>query len=156
MEQYSSEELEEFLKEKNAKKKNKENEFHFISKKEMEDKLNPYSKFYVDNKSISKRVLFKSNSTKEFNKNEYENEIFVNPGYYQMKHSSIYNLDNKDINTAIATLDKLLPYKLGEKGIRMPLPRDGASLQCYENKLYIFGGDRNKYPFNDLYIFNLK
>ena len=156
LEQYSSEEMEEFLKEKNAKKKNKENEFHFISKKEIEDKLNPYSKFYVDNKSISKRVLFKSNSTKEFNKNEYESEIFVNPGYYQMKHSSIYNLDNRDINTAIATLDMLLPYKTGEKGIRIPLPRDGASLQCLENKLYVFGGDRNKYPFNDLYVFNLK
>ena len=156
LEQYSSEEMEEFLKEKNSKKKNKENEFHFISKKEIEDKLNPYSKFYVDNKTISKRVLFKSKSTKDFNKNEYENEIFVNPGYYQMKHSSIYNLDNKDINSAIATLDLLLPYKVGEKGIKMPLPRDGASLDFLENKLYVFGGDRNKYPFNDLYVFNLK
>ena len=156
LEQYSSEELEEFLKEKNAKKKNKESEFHFISKKEIEDKLNPYSKLYSDNKNLSKRFLFKSKSTKELNKNEYENEIFVNPGYYQMKHSSIYNLDSKDINTAIASLDMLLPYKIGEKGIKIPLPRDGASLQYLDYKLYIFGGDRNKYPFNDLYIYNLK
>ena len=156
LEQYSSEELEEFLKEKNASKKNKESGFHFISKKEMEDKLNPYSKLYLDNKNISKRILFKSISTKDINKTDYENEIFVNPGYYQMKHSSIYNLDNKDINNAIATLDMLLPYKIGEKGIKMPLPRDGASLQFFQDKLYVFGGDRNKYPFNDLYIFNLK
>ena len=156
MEQYSAEELEEFLKEKNANKKNKESEFHFISKKEQEDRLNPYSKLYLDNKNISKRILFKSISTKELNKNEYENEIFVNPGYHQMKHSSIYNLDNKDINNAIATLDMLLPYKIGEKGIKMPLPRDGSTLQFFQDKLYVFGGDRNKYPFNDLYIFNLK
>ena len=25
-----------------------------------------------------------------------------------------------------------------------------------EDKLYVFGGDRNKYPFNDLYVYNLK
>ena len=100
--------------------------------------------------------MFKSKSTKDINKNDYENEIFVNPGYYQMKHSSVYNLDNKDINSAIASLDMLLPYKLGEKGIKMPLPRDGSSLLFLENNLFVFGGDRNKYPFNDLFIYNIK
>ena len=156
LEQYSSEELEEFLKEKNAKKKNKESDFHFISKKEQDDKLNPFSKYYVENKSTNRKMMFKSKSTKDINKNDYENEIFVNPGYYQMKHSSVYNLDNKDINSAIASLDMLLPYKLGEKGIKMPLPRDGSSLLFLENNLFVFGGDRNKYPFNDLFIYNIK
>lgn len=156
LEQYSSEELEEFLKEKNSKKKNKENDFHFISKKEIEDKLNPYSKLYTENKNINNKIIFKSKSTKEFNKSDYENEIFINPGYYQMKHSSIYNLDNKDVNNAIAVLDMLLPYKIGEKGIKMPLPRDGASLLYLDYKLIVFGGDRNKYPFNDLYFYDLK
>ena len=156
LEQFSNEEIGEFVKEKNLKKKNKENEFHFISKKEMEDKLNPYSRLYADNRILNKRKINKSKSTKDFNKNEYENEIFVNPGYYQIKHSSIYNLDNKDINSAIAALDMLLPYKTGEKGIQMPLPRDGASLDFFNNNLIVFGGDRNKYPFNDLYIYNLK
>ena len=156
LEQYSAEEIEEFLKEKNANKKNKESDFHFISKKEQDDKLNPYSKYYLDNKSINRKILFKSKSTQDINKIDYENEIFVNPGYYQMKHSSIYNLDNKDINNAIASLDLLLPYKVGEKGIKMPLPRDGSSLLFLDNNLIVFGGDRNKYPFNDLYIYNLK
>ena len=156
LEQYSSEELEEFLKEKNAKKKNKESDFHFISKKEQDDKLNPFSKYYVENKSTNRKMMFKSKSAKDINKNDYENEIFVNPGYYQMKHSSVYNLDNKDINSAIASLDMLLPYKLGEKGIKMPLPRDGSSLLFLENNLFVFGGDRNKYPFNDLFIYNIK
>ena len=72
-----------------------------------------------------------------------------------MKHSSIFNLDNKDVNNAILALDMLLPYKVGNEGIRIPLPRDGQSLDLYDNKLIIFGGDRNKYPFNDLYFFNL-
>ena len=155
LEQFTPEEIEEFNKEENERKKKKGSDFHFISKKELDDKVNPYSKLYTENRSLNKRFLFKSKSTKEINVNDYENEIFVNPGYYQMKHSSIFDLDNKDINSALLNLDFLLPYKIGNKGIRMPLPRDGQSLDYYNNKLIVFGGDRNKYPFNDLYIFNL-
>ena len=155
LEQFTDEEIEEFKKEEDSKKKKKGSDFHFISKKELDDKVNPFSKLYTENKKGNKRFLFKSKSTKEINVNDYENEIFVNPGYYQMKHSSIFNLDNKDVNNAILALDMLLPYKVGNEGIRIPLPRDGQSLDLYDNKLIIFGGDRNKYPFNDLYCFNL-
>jgi hypothetical protein len=155
LEQFTDEEIEEFKREENNKKKKKGNDFHFITRKEQDDKINPYSKLYSQNKQYNKKLLFKSQSTKEFNKNEFENEIFVNPGYYQMKHSSIFNLDNKDINAAISTLDMLLPYKTGDKGIKIPLPRDGQSLDFYNNQLLVFGGDRNKYPFNDFYIFNI-
>ena len=155
LEQFTDEEIEEFKKEEDNKKKKKGSDFHFISKKELDDKVNPFSKLYTENKKCNKRFLFKSKSTKEINVNDYENEIFVNPGYYQMKHSSIFNLDNKDVNNAILTLDMLLPYKVGNEGIKIPLPRDGQSFDLYDNKLIIFGGDRNKYPFNDLYCFNL-
>ena len=155
LEQFTDEEIEEFKKEENEKKKKKGSDFHFISKKEIDDKVNPFSKLYTENKSLNKKFLFKSKSTKEINVNDYENEIFVNPGYYQMKHSSIFNLDNKDVHSSIFALDMLLPYKVGDKGIKIPLPRDGQSLNFYNNKLIVFGGDRNKYPFNDLYFFNL-
>jgi hypothetical protein len=155
LEQFTDEEIEEFKREENNKKKKKGNDFHFITRKEQDDKINPYSKLYSQNKPYNKKLLFKSQSTKDFNKNEFENEIFVNPGYYQMKHSSIFNLDNKDINAAITILDMFLPYKTGDKGIKIPLPRDGQSLDFYNNQLLVFGGDRNKYPFNDFYIFNI-
>ena len=155
LEQFTDEEIEEFKKEENKKKKKKGSDFHFISKKELDDKVNPFSKLYTENRNMNRKFLFKSQSTKDINKNDYENEIFVNPGYYQMKHSSIFNLDSKDVNSAIFTLDNLLPYKVGDKGPKLPLPRDGASIEFYDNKLFIFGGDRNKYPFNDLYFFDL-
>ena len=142
-------------KKKIKKRKKKGSDFHFISKKELDDKVNPFSKLYTENRNMNRKFLFKSQSTKDINKNDYENEIFVNPGYYQMKHSSIFNLDSKDVNSAIFTLDNLLPYKVGDKGPKLPLPRDGASIEFYDNKLFIFGGDRNKYPFNDLYFFDL-
>ena len=155
LEQFTDEEIEEFKKEEDKKKKKKGNDFHFISKKEMDDKINPFSKLYTENRSNNRKFLFKSKSTKEINVNDYESEIFVNPGYYQMKHSSIFNLDNKDVNVSIYALDMLLPYKIGEKGIKIPLPRDGQSLNYYNGKLILFGGDRNKYPFNDLYFYNI-
>ena len=117
-------------KQKNLKKKKfvkikKGSDFHFISKKELDDKVNPFSKLYTENKKGSKKFLFKSKSTKEINVNDYENEIFLNRGYYQMKNSSIFNLDNKDVNNAILELEMILPYKVGNEGIKMPLPRNG-------------------------------
>jgi hypothetical protein len=39
----------------------------------------------------------------------------------------------------------------------VPEPRDGQSCVLFEgNKLVVFGGDRNKFPFNDLFIFDTK
>lgn len=37
----------------------------------------------------------------------------------------------------------------------VPIPRDGHSCCQFENYLIIFGGDRNKFPLNDLFRFNL-
>lgn len=34
-----------------------------------------------------------------------------------------------------------------------PAPRDGHSAFIYDNKMFIFGGDRHHMPFNDLYYF---
>ena len=69
-------------------------------------------------------------------------------------HSSIFDLDNNATN-AILALNMILLYKIGNEGIRIPLAKEGESFDLYDNKLIIFGGDRNKYPFNDLYCFNL-
>jgi hypothetical protein len=36
-----------------------------------------------------------------------------------------------------------------------PCARDGHSALIYKNKMIVFGGDRHKMAFNDVYIFNL-
>ena len=36
-----------------------------------------------------------------------------------------------------------------------PPPRDGHSCFVYDNKMFIFGGDRHHMPFNDLFYFEL-
>jgi len=37
-----------------------------------------------------------------------------------------------------------------------PCARDGHSAAIIKNKMLIFGGDRHKMSFNDVYIFNLE
>jgi hypothetical protein len=38
----------------------------------------------------------------------------------------------------------------------VPEPRDGHTAELYkENMMVVFGGDRNKFTFNDIYIFNI-
>lgn len=42
-------------------------------------------------------------------------------------------------------------YIIGKK----PCARDGQSVNIYNHKMYIFGGDRHLMAFNDLYLFDL-
>ena len=59
-----------------------------------------------------------------------------------MKYSDIYCLDDKGVKQAINHLNQILPFKLGQKGDQVPLPRDGHSMNLYDgNKLVVFGGD---------------
>jgi hypothetical protein len=36
-----------------------------------------------------------------------------------------------------------------------PMPRDGHTTDMYSKLIVTFGGDRNKFPFNDLHLFQL-
>lgn len=76
-----------------------------------------------------------------------------------MKDSIIYNSDSADINNfknlAKVITNKNELIKNNSKGI-IPCPRDGHSSLIHNNKLIIFGGDRNKLSLNDLYYFNLE
>ena len=88
--------------------------------------------------------------------------ILNSPNTKKMKNSMIYKLEGtganalkskvsiyiSDKNTFGGTMDKI------RSGI-VPAPRDGHSMNIYNNVLLIFGGDRNKFPYNDLFTFNL-
>ena len=77
----------------------------------------------------------------------------------KMKNALIYQMDVNDasaiknkINTLLgisaAGLDK---FKFGV----VPAPRDGHSAVLYKNMMVVFGGDRNKFPYNDLFMFKI-
>lgn len=73
-----------------------------------------------------------------------------------MKNSNIYSMDCE--NTQFKRIMNTLTLKSNEMNYvsisgRVPLPRDGHSALIYRKFLVVFGGDRNKFPFNDLYTF---
>ena len=82
------------------------------------------------------------------------------PTSKKIKNSILYKIelgDKVDLRKKVTTklsknyayLDVTLPNSL-------PLPRDGHTTAIYNDKLIIFGGDRNKFPFNDFYFFKIK
>ena len=158
LEQYSKAELDELTRIEELEAQKKKN-FRLLSKKEIEDRKNPFSKKYIGTKGNKLQTqMVRSRSTIEM-KNKYEKEIFANSGFHSMKYSSIFNLDDKGVQKAITDLNSILPSKIGNGKDpltgHVPLPRDGQSMNLYGDKIIIFGGDRNKYPFNDLYFFSL-
>ena len=72
-----------------------------------------------------------------------------------IKNSLIYKIGQEDINyiNSLAENNKNLRFERFKYG-EVPLPRDGHTAFMYQNKMFIFGGDRNKYPFNDVYFFD--
>ncbi len=138
---------------------NKKN-FILLSKKEMEDRKNPLSKHYVGNKNVlTKKGMARSMSTANCNKTNYEELIFAKSGFHSIKHGPIFGLESDDVNQAIEFLNANLNARLKNAEERkrkgqLPLPRDGQTMEAYENGFIIFGGNRNKFPFNDIFVFN--
>ena len=73
-----------------------------------------------------------------------------------MRKTLIFTSDPEKIKEGLNTLSKDEKEKVNSniqkiKG-ELPEPRDGQSVCVKDNDLYIFGGDRFKFPFNDLFI----
>ncbi len=86
--------------------------------------------------------------------------VLGSPSTKKIKLSMIYRMEVPDnvlrqrttmldrSNTLVSIKDR---FKLGI----VPEPRDGHTAEFYkDNMMIIFGGDRNKFSFNDLHIFN--
>ena len=68
----------------------------------------------------------------------------------------IFTSDPEKIKEGLKTLSKDEKEKLNHNIVRikgeLPEPRDGQSVCVECTDLYIFGGDRFKFPFNDLFV----
>lgn len=85
--------------------------------------------------------------------------VLNSPNSKKMNVSLIYKTDLADSNTLRQRLSTLLTKTALAKeqfktGV-IPPPRDGHTAVLHNNTIIIFGGDRNKFPYNDLYIFNI-
>jgi hypothetical protein len=85
--------------------------------------------------------------------------LLKSPNSKKMKNSIIYRMESKGENQSMIRKLTLLLNKTGsmdENRFRqgtIPFPRDGHTANVYGDKMIIFGGDRNKFPFNDLFTF---
>ena len=78
------------------------------------------------------------------------------PNVVKMRKTLIFTSDPDKIKEGLNTLSKDEKEKITQditsiKG-ELPEPRDGQSVCVDGTKLYIFGGDRFKFPFNDLFV----
>jgi len=122
---------------------------------------NPYQTFYKLKKvQIRTETDDIFNKTNGFNKNKekknpYEDIIMGDNKARNIKNSLIYKIVPEDVTyiNNLAESNKNLKFERFKYG-EVPLPRDGHTAFMYNGNMFIFGGDRNKYPFNDVYFFD--
>ena len=90
-------------------------------------------------------------------KDPYEEMMSKSPKAKKIKFSLIYKMEEEDKQfiKQLAMINKTTKFEKMKFGI-LPNPRDGHSGLIHSNKMFIFGGDRNTFPFNDLYMFQFK
>jgi len=94
-------------------------------------------------------------------KHKYEDDLLKSPNSKAMKNSLIYKMEQTDSLILKSKVSVLLNKSVvlnKETTIfsSVPIPRDGHTCNLYNNSMVIFGGDRNKFPLNDLFIFNFE
>jgi hypothetical protein len=157
LEQYTPLELDDMKPNQESKDKNVK-VFKMLTKKDVPS-LNPFYKFHKDKKKkikAEKNKLSRSQIMFEYKK-KWESEMVILPDISKMARSTIYSIDN-DIGSVI----RMSTFKINSSMMEdisilgnVPFPRDGQSIEVYSNLLVLFGGDRNKFPYNDLYTFIL-
>jgi len=162
IEQYSEEELKPILSgEKNKKP------FHWLTKREVETRTNPTPFALKNQKKKNKEKKNEDNTEKKHNKSfteqksKYSEQVLVRPNVKMMKASLVYTSIPDDLKNGLKKLEENEKAMIDKESVliigSVPEPRDGQSTVTFGgNKLIIFGGDRNKFPFNDLFIFDTK
>lgn len=115
--------------------------------------------FKNTSKSVKNLNEVKKKKTNIVTNEEYEESMHkCCPPLSVMKSSLIFGMDTENIHW------KRMMHTLTTKSIQnsyvsiignIPTPRDGHSSIIFKNFMVVFGGDRNKFPMNDLYTFIL-
>ena len=175
LEQFTKEELNRIT----AENKDNKQGFRWLTRSEVEKRTNPSfndnikeeNKKKKKNKKNDKKndkSKKKDNNDKKNNKNDNKNEqnkdiegkysdqVLCRPNVVKMRKTLIFTSDPEKIKEGLKTLSKDEKEKLNPDIVRikgeLPEPRDGQSVCVEGTDLYIFGGDRFKFPFNDLFV----
>lgn len=167
IQQFTPEELETF---KYVEKIPEKTKFRLLSKHEVEKRTNPLP-FSLKNDKKKKGDKNKDNKKEENNTDKKgkavadkdkgaHSEIAKRPNVAKMKKSLIYGSDCTELDKALKQLRNEEKAKLQKNMVKIigdvPEPRDGMTIETIDNKIIVFGGDRNKFPFNDLYVFDVE
>ena len=141
-------------KEKEQKKKKKEMQ----KNKNNQQGMNTLKMTKADkNKKNVKKPEKKSdkNNNKD-GEGKYSEQVLCRPNVIKMRKTLIFTSDPDKIKEGLNILSKDEKEKLNENIERIkgeiPEPRDGQTACVDGNNIYIFGGDRFKFPFNDLFV----
>ena len=172
LEQFTKEELNRI----SAENKNDAKGFRWLSRGEVEKRTNPSfndnikknKKNNQKNDKNNKKSVGKKGKGKKKEKNEpkntqnkdienkYADQVLCRPNVVKLRKTLIYTSDPDKIKEGLDTLTKDDKDELNENIARikgeLPEPRDGQSVCVSDNDLYVFGGDRFKFPFNDLFV----
>ncbi|MCQ2820787.1 MAG: hypothetical protein MJ252_26305 [archaeon] len=162
IEAFTEEELEKCKKEMMGDKKVKKG-FRLLTRAEVEKRNNPSpfdAKTLKDSKSKEENKTKKEeekNQKKDKKKDEKTGDLGSNAK--NMKCSKIYIANTADNAKTLKNLDAEEKTHLSKDVVKIigniPEPRDGMTMDIYNGKAVIFGGDRNKFPFNDIFFFDL-
>ena len=108
----------------------------------------------------NKKQVKKPEKKSEKNNNKeaegkYTDQVLCRPNVVKMRKTLIFTSNPDKIKEGLNILTKDEKEKLTDKIERIkgeiPEPRDGQTACVDGNNIYIFGGDRFKFPFNDLF-----
>ena len=109
------------------------------------------------NKKNNKKPEKKSdkNNNKD-GEGKYSEQVLCRPNVVKMRKTLIFTSNPDKIKEGLNILSQDEKEKLNEniekiKG-EIPEPRDGQTACVDGTNIYIFGGDRFKFPFNDLFV----
>ena len=161
IEQFTEEELKRI----SAEDEKGQKPFHWLTRGEVEKRTNP--SFLdriqnIDKKKEENKKKEKEENLRNANKDiqgKYADQVLYRPNVAKMRKTLIFTSDSNSIKSGLNILQEnekanMKPDVLKIKG-EIPEPRDGQSVCNYKGRLVVFGGDRFKFPFNDLFFYDL-
>ena len=142
------------LEKEKAKKKKKENQKNKNNQQGMNTmKMAKNDKNKKNNKKPEKKSDKNNNKDGE---GKYSEQVLCRPNVVKMRKTLIFTSNPDKIKEGLNILSQDEKEKLNEniekiKG-EIPEPRDGQTACVDGTNIYIFGGDRFKFPFNDLFV----
>ena len=172
LEQFTKEELNRI----SAENKDDKHGFRWLTRSEVEKRTNPSFNDNIKEDDKKKKKNKKNDKKNDKNKKKdndkknkdnkndqnkdiegkYADQVLCRPNVVKMRKTLIFTSDPEKIKEGLKTLSKDEKEKLNPNIVRikgeLPEPRDGQSVCVEGTDLYVFGGDRFKFPFNDLFV----